>query len=168
MKALPTLGLLCTLHVDAERALEELCSLRRCRAPELASEIAARCDVVVLRSPFRLTAGQIDSAPKLRWIARAGSGTDLVDLGAAHRRGISVEIFPANAVSVAEHAIGLLRSVARISSGFDPSSVPHAAVLFTRLTRNHLSFSARFGWPPGRGVSCDLSIRASGETPGRR
>ena len=49
----------------------------------------------------------MDAAPRLRVVARAGTGVDNVDVGAASDRGILVmNAAGANSVSVAEHALG--------------------------------------------------------------
>jgi D-3-phosphoglycerate dehydrogenase / 2-oxoglutarate reductase len=59
-------------------------------------------------------AGVIDSAQRLRVIARHGTGVDGIDLAAARRRGIVVTNTPgANAEAVAELAIGLMFALAR-------------------------------------------------------
>lgn len=56
----------------------------------------------------------IESASRLKVIARYGAGVDRVDLDAARERGIVVTNTPsANAVSVAELAIGLMVALAR-------------------------------------------------------
>ncbi|GAA3726933.1 D-3-phosphoglycerate dehydrogenase [Spinactinospora alkalitolerans] len=61
-----------------------------------------------------VSAAMINGAPRLKVIARHGVGTDAIDVAAAGRRGIQVLITPeANAVSVAEHTIGLLIAAAR-------------------------------------------------------
>ena len=61
-----------------------------------------------------LSAEAIAAAPNLRIIASHGTGTDRIDIEAAHRRGIRVENTPgANAGSVAEHALGLILICAR-------------------------------------------------------
>jgi D-3-phosphoglycerate dehydrogenase / 2-oxoglutarate reductase len=63
-------------------------------------------------SPVR--AEHLDAAPRLRVIARFGTGTDAVDLAAAAARGIVVARTPgANAESVADHAVGLMLAALR-------------------------------------------------------
>ena len=60
---------------------------------------------IVVRSATKVTAALIDAAPKLRAIARAGTGVDNVDVPAASARGIVVMNAPgANSISVAELA----------------------------------------------------------------
>src|SRR4051794_14937844 len=69
---------------------------------------------LVIRSGSKVTAKVIEAADKLRDIGRAGIGIDNVDVKAASRRGIIVMNTPTgNAVTTAEHALGLLFSVAR-------------------------------------------------------
>ncbi len=64
----------------------------------------------------------IDAAPKLRVIARAGTGVDNVDVAAATARGIVVMNAPgANSLSVAELAMGLMLSMARNIPAADAS-----------------------------------------------
>jgi D-3-phosphoglycerate dehydrogenase / 2-oxoglutarate reductase len=59
-------------------------------------------------------AEHLDAAPRLRIIARFGTGTDAVDLAAAAARGIVVARTPgANAESVADHAVGLMLAALR-------------------------------------------------------
>ena len=65
-------------------------------------------------APPKLTSALLAAAPKLRVIARAGTGVDNVDLAAASARGILVMNAPGgNSVSVAEHALALMLSLAR-------------------------------------------------------
>ena len=67
-----------------------------------------------MRSATTVDADLIAAAPKLRVIARAGSGVDNVDLAAASQRGILVLNAPgANSISVAEHACALMLTLAR-------------------------------------------------------
>jgi D-3-phosphoglycerate dehydrogenase / 2-oxoglutarate reductase len=71
-------------------------------------------DALIVRSATQVTAQILEAAPKLRVIGRAGVGVDNVDLDAATRRGVLVMNTPGgNAVSVAEHTLALLMSVAR-------------------------------------------------------
>ena len=64
----------------------------------------------------------IDAAPRLRVIARAGTGVDNVDVPAATARGIVVMNAPgANSLSVAELAMGLILSMARNIPAADAS-----------------------------------------------
>jgi D-3-phosphoglycerate dehydrogenase / 2-oxoglutarate reductase len=71
-------------------------------------------DALIVRSATKVTEALIAQAPKLRVIARAGTGIDNVDLTAANGRGILVMNAPGgNSVSVAEHALALMLSLAR-------------------------------------------------------
>jgi len=55
----------------------------------------------------------LDKTHRLKVISRHGVGYDSVDIKAANEKGIVVTITPANAVSVAEIAFGLILAVAR-------------------------------------------------------
>jgi D-3-phosphoglycerate dehydrogenase len=69
---------------------------------------------LVVRSATRVDAELIASAPALRVVGRAGTGTDNIDLEAATRAGILVVNAPnANALSAAEHTMALLLALAR-------------------------------------------------------
>src|SRR5271154_659977 len=82
-------------------------------AGSLAAEIA-NADGLIVRSATKVTPELIESAPKLRVIGRAGVGVDNVDVEAATHRGILVMNTPGgNAVSVAEHTLALMLSLAR-------------------------------------------------------
>ena len=71
-------------------------------------------DALIVRSATQVTSSLIEAAPKLRAIARAGTGVDNVDVGTASEKGIVVMNAPgANSVSVAELAIALLLGLAR-------------------------------------------------------
>jgi D-3-phosphoglycerate dehydrogenase len=74
----------------------------------------ADADALVVRSATTVDASLIAAAPRLRAIARAGTGVDNVDVPAATARGIVVMNAPgANSVSVAEHAIALMLALSR-------------------------------------------------------
>ena len=63
---------------------------------------------------MKVTADIIEAADKLKFIGRAGTGVDNVDKAAATKKGIVVANVPGgNTVSVAEHTIGLMLSMAR-------------------------------------------------------
>jgi D-3-phosphoglycerate dehydrogenase len=81
----------------------------------------ADCDALIVRSAVKVTPDVLGKAPKLRAIGRAGVGVDNVDLPAATEAGVLVMNTPGgNAVSVAEHTLALMLSMAR--------SVPQASV----------------------------------------
>lgn len=63
--------------------------------------------VINTRTPVR--AELMKFGPRLRWIARLGSGLDIIDLEEAEKRGIAVINTPeGNALAVAEHILGML------------------------------------------------------------
>ena len=71
-------------------------------------------DALMVRSATKVTASLLDAAPRLRIVARAGTGVDNVDVEAASARGILVVNAPgANSISVAEHACALMLALAR-------------------------------------------------------
>jgi len=74
----------------------------------------ADADALVVRSAVQVDDALMEHAPKLRVVGRAGVGVDNIDADAATRRGIVVMNTPgANAVAVAELAIGLMLALAR-------------------------------------------------------
>jgi D-3-phosphoglycerate dehydrogenase len=77
---------------------------------------AALADAVVLvvRSETKVTATLMGKAPRLKLIARAGMGTDTIDVEVATRHKIAVLTAPgANSNSVAEYTFALLLALAR-------------------------------------------------------
>ncbi len=81
--------------------------------PDLLTALAD-ADAIVVRSATKVTRDVIAAAPKLRVIARAGTGVDNVDLDAASQRGIIVMNAPgANSISVAELLMAQLLALAR-------------------------------------------------------
>jgi D-3-phosphoglycerate dehydrogenase len=71
-------------------------------------------DALIVRSAVQVTPEVLKQAPKLRVIGRAGVGVDNVDLAAATAAGVLVMNTPGgNAVSVAEHTIAMMLSMAR-------------------------------------------------------
>jgi D-3-phosphoglycerate dehydrogenase / 2-oxoglutarate reductase len=88
--------------------------------PKSYSSHLADADALVVRSAVKVTKEVLAAAPKLRAIGRAGVGVDNVDLPAATDAGVLVMNTPGgNAVSVAEHTLALMLSMAR--------SVPQAS-----------------------------------------
>jgi D-3-phosphoglycerate dehydrogenase len=78
------------------------------------------CDALLVRSAVKVTKAVLAQSPQLKVIGRAGVGVDNVDLDAATAAGVLVMNTPGgNAVSVAEHTIALMLSMAR--------SVPQAS-----------------------------------------
>jgi D-3-phosphoglycerate dehydrogenase / 2-oxoglutarate reductase len=78
------------------------------------------CDALLVRSAVKVTSEVVAKAPKLKLIGRAGVGVDNVDLAAATAAGVLVMNTPGgNSVSVAEHTLALMLSMAR--------SVPQAS-----------------------------------------
>lgn len=81
----------------------------------------ADADALLVRSAVKVTKEVLAKAPRLRVIGRAGVGVDNVDLPAATEAGVLVMNTPGgNAVSVAEHTLALMLSMAR--------SIPQANV----------------------------------------
>lgn len=80
-------------------------------------------DALLVRSATKVTSDVIKAAEKLKVIGRAGVGVDNIDLDAATERGIVIVNSPtASSITVAEHTMGLMLSLAR-SIPFADSSV---------------------------------------------
>ncbi len=74
----------------------------------------ADADALIVRSATKVTAALLDASPKLRAIARAGSGVDNIDLDAAASHGVVVMNAPdATSASVAELTLALMLALAR-------------------------------------------------------
>jgi D-3-phosphoglycerate dehydrogenase len=107
---------------DALRAAGWTVDARPGRKPDELARDLADADALIVRSATQVTASLIESAQKLRVIARAGTGVDNVDVPAATARGILVmNAAGANSVSVAELAIGLMLALARPMAAADAS-----------------------------------------------
>ncbi len=79
-------------------------------------------DAIIVRSRTKVTRDVIEAASKLKIIARAGVGVDNVDVEAATEKGIMVVNAPeSTSITVAEHAMGLILSLARKISIADKS-----------------------------------------------
>ena len=83
-------------------------------SPEEFKELIKDYDGLIIRSEVKVTEEIIGAAQKLKFIGRAGTGVDNVDKKAASQKGIVVSNVPGgNTISVAEHTIGLILSMAR-------------------------------------------------------
>src|SRR5215210_5924171 len=90
-------------------------------AEDLVRDLTA-ADALVVRSATKVTAALMAGAPRLRVIARAGTGVDNVDVKTATERGIVVMNAPgANSISVAELAIALVLALSRSIPAADAS-----------------------------------------------
>lgn len=82
--------------------------------PKSYAQHLADTDALFVRSAVNVNQDVLARAPKLKIIGRAGVGTDNVDLEAATAAGVLVMNTPGgNAVSVAEHTLALMLSMAR-------------------------------------------------------
>jgi len=94
--------------------------LRNATAQDHASELRD-CEIAIVRSPYHLDGSLMTTLPKLRWVIRAGTGLDNIDVPSADARGIAVYTAPVSAPAVAELAIGLLLACARSIPRLDAS-----------------------------------------------
>src|ERR1700674_177365 len=89
--------------------------------PKEYTQHLAGADALIVRSAVTVDKAVLAAAPNLRVIGRAGVGVDNVDLPSATAAGVLVMNTPGgNAVSVAEHTLALMLSLAR--------SIPNAVV----------------------------------------
>ncbi|HVO33910.1 MAG TPA: hydroxyacid dehydrogenase [Gemmatimonadales bacterium] len=84
------------------------------KGPEVLQKALSDAVALVVRSETRVTADMMGRSPRLKIIARAGMGTDTIDVAEASRRKIAVLTAPgANSNSVAEYTFALLLALAR-------------------------------------------------------
>lgn len=82
-------------------------------ADDLARDLAD-ADALIVRSATQVTPALLGAAPRLRVVARAGTGVDNIDVPAATARGVLViNAAGASSISVAELALGLMIALAR-------------------------------------------------------
>ena len=82
--------------------------------PKEYAQHLANADALIVRSAVMVNSAILSAAPKLRVIGRAGVGVDNIELPAATAAGVLVMNTPGgNAVSVAEHTLALMLSLAR-------------------------------------------------------
>ncbi len=75
-------------------------------------ELIREAELVIIRSPHRITGELLAEATRLRWIVRAGSGTDNIAAG-CEERGIQVVTTPLNSQSVAELTFAMIFALYR-------------------------------------------------------
>lgn len=101
---------------NARQKLEEkyTVDLKKGLTPEQLKEEIKGYNAIIIRSSTRILPDIINAADKLEVVGRAGVGVDNVDITEATKKGIVVVNAPgSNSVSVAEHTIGLMLSIAR-------------------------------------------------------
>jgi D-3-phosphoglycerate dehydrogenase len=77
-------------------------------------ELLPKASALVIRSATSVTADYLEMAPNLKYVIRAGAGTDNIDKVACEAKGVKVSNTPgANNNSAAEHAVGLMLSTLR-------------------------------------------------------
>jgi D-3-phosphoglycerate dehydrogenase len=82
--------------------------------PEEFKELIKDYDGLMIRSEVKVTPDIINAGTKLKFVGRAGTGVDNVDIPAATQKGIVVANVPGgNTISAAEHTIGLILALAR-------------------------------------------------------
>lgn len=90
------------------------------QTPELLADAVARSKALVVRNRTTVDTGLLAQGNGLRIVARAGVGLDNIDLPAADAAGIVVSApLGANAISVAEHTLGLALALARSTRQLD-------------------------------------------------
>jgi len=81
--------------------------------------LAPTADAIIVRTT-KLTAAAIDAAPKLKIVSRHGVGYDNVDMAALDRRRIPLTLVGnVNALSVAEHTLFMMLSLAKRGIAYD-------------------------------------------------
>jgi D-3-phosphoglycerate dehydrogenase / 2-oxoglutarate reductase len=72
------------------------------------------CQALLVRSETKVSAEVLAAAKDLRFVGRAGTGVDNIDIAAASRAGVVVANVPGgNTISAAEHALALMFALAR-------------------------------------------------------
>jgi len=111
-------------EVDIERSIVEGAGMEllalQCKSEDDLI-VQARDADAVLNQYVRVGARAIDALPRLKVIARYGTGVDIVDVEAATRRGVQVTNAPNEwcADEVADHAVALLLALVRKLRTYD-------------------------------------------------
>ncbi len=116
MESRPKILLYEPIHPAGTKLLQEKCELLYADSLDEARilELAAGVSGILIRFNGKVTRKIMEAAPELRVIGRHGVGLENVDLQSAKEKGIQVVYTPqANAVSVAEHFLGLALALAK-------------------------------------------------------
>ncbi len=101
-----------TVHPFLKKTLEEkkyICDIAYKKNKEEIEKIIKKYEGIVIRSKFSIDKKFIDKAKKLKFIARAGVGTENIDIKYLKKKRIKCfNSGNANSQSVAEHALGML------------------------------------------------------------
>ena len=99
-------------HLRAPKFAHRMQTYERTTGEQVAARIAGATILVV--NKVKITAGLLEKAPHLRFIAVAATGTDNIDLKACKARGITVSNIRNYAVTtVPEHTVGLIFALRR-------------------------------------------------------
>lgn len=105
------------VHPVLKEGLVEIgyaCSVHEDITQQSAAALISDCVGVVTSTRLKLNRQLIDAAPGLRWIARMGSGMEVIDVPYAESRGIKCISSPeGNCNAVGEHAVGMLLALIR-------------------------------------------------------
>lgn len=83
-------------------------------SPAELREIIGQYDGLAIRSATKVTRELLEAAPRLKVVGRAGIGVDNVDVKSSTSHGVVVMNTPhGNAITTAEHAIGMMFALAR-------------------------------------------------------
>jgi D-3-phosphoglycerate dehydrogenase / 2-oxoglutarate reductase len=109
-----------SVGIDRMRSSFDVTLLRECGSERERAAALSRADALVVRT-FETRDAVMDRAPRLKLIAKHGSGVDNIDISAASARGILVANTPggANSSSVAEGAVALMLAVLRRTRDMD-------------------------------------------------
>lgn len=108
---------------------QELCQLEHFdvhpeakNSQEKIRELMPEVEGLVIRSATTVDGNFLEAAPKLKYVIRAGEGTDNIDKALCEKKGVKVSNTPgANNNSAAEHAIALMMTVLRKTATADQS-----------------------------------------------
>ena len=105
------------VHPVLKEGLAEMgyaCSVHEDITQQSAAALIGDCVGVVTSTRLKLDRQLINAAPGLQWIARMGSGMEVIDVPYAESRGIKCISSPeGNCNAVGEHAVGMLLALIR-------------------------------------------------------